>query len=289
MQRSIPEQVVPDKRLGRHVRHDPRSLSYPYRSAAPLVSTRHACHIPTLDQGDLGSCTGNATVHALASGPLWSTLSPTQQASLNEAEAVALYSLATTLDSSPGSYPPTDTGSDGLDVAKAAQQSGFINGYTHALSLNDALSALVAGPVIIGIDWMSTFDDPLPSGEMPFGGSVRGGHEVCLDQIDVENSRVWIHNSWGDGWGQSGRAWFSFDTLGRLLSSDGDATVFVPLTAPAPTPIPTPTVASIPVDQAELVAMVAAGKSWQTTIVSRLTKAGRLKTAFDDFVSKNVL
>lgn len=271
--RVIDEHTIPGRRLGRNVKHDPRSLRYPYRSSTPLVSVRHECHIPTLDQGDLGSCTGNATVHALASGTLyWSTLTPDQQSSLNEAQAVAIYSLATTLDDYNGTYPPTDTGSDGLDVAKAATNLGFINGYTHALSLNDTLAALVHGPVIVGVDWYSTFDEPKPTGEMPYGGYARGGHEVCLDQIDVENSRVWMHNSWSDAWGVQGRAWWSFDTLGRLLSSDGDATVFVPLTAPTPTPIPADGVQQ---------AMVDAGVAWEKSIVSQFTKAGKFKAAFD--------
>ena len=44
-------------RLGRHVRHDPRSLRYlyPAREVSGLVSVRHQRYIPVLDQGDLGS------------------------------------------------------------------------------------------------------------------------------------------------------------------------------------------------------------------------------------------
>lgn len=286
----IDEHPISGKRLGRHVHHDPRSLAYPYRAATTLVSAKHECHIPTLDQGNLGACVGNATVHALASGPYWTSLDPAQQASLNEAEAVKVYSLATSLDSYPGVYPPTDTGSDGLDAAKAAKTLGFINGYTHALSLNDALAALVAGPVIIGIDWYSNFDTPKASGEMAYGGTIRGGHEICVDQIDVENSRVWIHNSWGDSWGQAGRAWFSFTTLGKLLGANGDCTVFTPLTAPVPTPIPTPPPAGgIPLDQPALRAMVAAGNVWEKTVSSKTSAAGKFKTALDAFKAANGL
>ena len=121
--------------------------------------------IGVLDQGALGSCTGNATVDALGCSPYYETLTMgQQQGSLNEALAVKIYSLATTLDNYPGSYPPEDTGSDGLSAAKAAQQSGYISGYTHALSLNDALSALVLGPVIVGIDWYEGFDNPDTTG-----------------------------------------------------------------------------------------------------------------------------
>jgi len=155
--------------------------------------------------------------------------------------AIKIYSRATETDPWAGTYKPDDTGSDGLDAAKAATEFGYISGYTHALSLQDALAALTISPIIIGINWYSGMDNPLVSGEVSPTGTVRGGHEICLDEINVEKQIVWIRNSWSSGWGIKGRAYLTFDGLGKLLSEDGDATVFTPLSAPAPTPIPTPT------------------------------------------------
>lgn len=281
----IDEDAVTDKRLGRHVKHDPRSLRFPFRTNTPLVSTAWSDYLPAYEQGDLGSCTGHATVHALGFSPFYDTLSDTLRGSLTGDTAVRIYSRATELDAWEGVYPPTDTGSSGLDVAKAAAELGYISGYNHALSLHDALAAVMTGPIIVGVMWYSEFDNPHSTGEMPLDGYERGGHEVCVWKVDVENERVWIKNSWGPSWGQDGTAWWSFDTFGKLLDNYGDATVFVPLTAPAPTPIPVPApepvLDSIPLDDPALEQLVTAGNAWEKSVISRITKAGKLKIAFD--------
>jgi hypothetical protein len=239
------EQQVPGRRLGRHVKHDSRSLLYPFKaSSIPLVSARWSVEgDPVLDQLDVGSCVGNASVGTTICSnhnPLHSALSDEQRGGLNEDLAVRVYSLATELDDFPGTYPPEDTGSDGLDGAKAMTKLGYITGYTHTFSLNDALAALTLSPVILGINWYAGMDNPTQDGSVSATGTIRGGHEVCLDEIDVEHERVWIRNSWSAGWGIRGRANLSFTGLGTLLSQDGDVTVFAPLSVPAPTPVPTP-------------------------------------------------
>jgi hypothetical protein len=247
--RHIPEHppTHPDAgRLGRHVRHDPRSLAYlhPAKSLGTLTSVKHRRYAPVLDQGSIGSCTGNAAIGAVGTGALFQALAgnpgcPSEtDAAADEKQAVELYSAATKLDNVRGTYPPDDTGSSGLAVAKAAQKAGLISGYTHATSLEAALTALAAQPVITGVSWYEGMDTPDADGRMRVSGQVRGGHEFVLDQLDVENRLVWMTNSWSESWGVSGRAALSWDDFGRLLDEDGDVTVFTPVTAPAPQPSP---------------------------------------------------
>ncbi len=217
----IPETHVFGKRLGRHVHHDPRSHNFKHAALPVLTSQKWVRHCEVYDQGELGSCTGNAMAGAIMTGPLYK---PTRV--LHEAQAVRLYRIATRLDDIDGQYPPDDTGSSGLAVCKAAKQFGYIKGYTHAMNLQAALSGLVHGPVIIGIAWFEGFDSPIGSAaELQISGSIRGGHEVVLDAIDVDHKYVSGTNSWGPTWGARGKFCMTWDTFGELLNQEGDCTI----------------------------------------------------------------
>jgi hypothetical protein len=248
--------------LGRLVQHDPRSLAYP----APVGvwdSVQHDSHAPILDQGNLGSCTGNAMAGALSYDPLW----PAVARPIDETFAVELYARATQLDAWPGSYPPDDTGSSGLAVSQAAREAGYLSGYQHAFTIDAALTALMDGPVITGIDWHDGMFDPDQSGQVHPTGQVAGGHEICADGIDKHNGLVWFRNSWGPGWGVDGRFSLAVADWSQLLSAKGDATTLVPADAPAPQP-----------DYDQL--LIAAMDPWEKGIISKLTKAGKAAAAY---------
>jgi hypothetical protein len=221
----IQEKPVAGQRLGRHVEHDPRSRGFQVSAPPVLKDARHERHCPSFDQGNLGSCTGNAMAGALMTEPFFK-----DGRSLQESDAVSLYTRATHLDRLPGIYPPDDTGSSGLAVAKAARESGYITAYQHAFGLQQALGALVDGPAIAGVNWYDSFDNPNADGECPLTPTAqcRGGHEIQLFGIEVEAKRVWVYQSWGPEWGglKNGTFWFSWDTFDRLLHEQGDVTTF---------------------------------------------------------------
>lgn len=216
------EQAGPG-RLGRHREHDERSRAFAvFRPTGlptkPVTWTRRA---PIFDQGNVGSCTGNALAGVLGTD----SNGRTGAATVDEQDALALYQLATRLDRIPGEYPPDDTGSSGLAVAKAAQKSGLIKGYRHAFGLAEALHALQAGPAIVGITWLAGCDEPDGNGLVRYGGDVRGGHEIELLAHDPAARTVTFANSWSAGWGRDGYFDMSWSDLDRALRDGGDVTV----------------------------------------------------------------
>ncbi len=219
----IPEHVVDGKRLGRHVRHDPRSKNFPADRAPSVRSVTHHSEGLPLNQGALGSCTANALCGALNSGHVG------HHTPLKEHDAVKLYGVETILEGKP--YPPHDPGGSGLFVCKAAKDEGMISSYTHAFGLQHALEALVIRPVITGINWYTSFDTPDPTGlvEITPKATVRGGHEVMAYGIDADKELVWLWNSWGTTYADGGRFAMSFATWETLLNHTNKGDVTVPI------------------------------------------------------------
>lgn len=221
--------------LGRKVEHDEESRNYPFR--AKIVKHHNVIHdlpFTVLDQGDLGSCTGNAAAQCFNSAlfrPVRRRLNKGRL--LYEADAVKLYSLATSLDEYPNeTYPPTDSGSSGLGVAKASKQLGYIDRYTHTFSFNAFCLAVQEQPVIVGTQWTNDMFNPVSSrlGAFAVPGAltqdnIAGGHEYLAIGINWDASWLRFRNSWGKNWGTRGDFYMSFGDFENLLKADGDATV----------------------------------------------------------------
>lgn len=214
--------------LGRHVEHDPASRGFAAAKAVVLKSVEWTFHGTVLDQGQVGSCTGNAAVDSLMTGPYFDHLGKV----FTEADALSVYELATRIDTIPGSYPPNDTGSSGLAAMKACQLKGWISGYQHAFGLDHALGALQLGPVITGITWYNDMFTPDANGFVSLTGSVAGGHEIAVVGYDSATAAVKCLNSWGAGWGLGGFFWLKASDWGSLLANNGDVTVPVMLKSP---------------------------------------------------------
>lgn len=229
----LPEVVVPGMRLGRHIAHDPRSLAFAYvADDRPLIAKRWARKAPILDQGNVGACTANALVGWIGSDTAARPGTP----AVDEALALAVYHDETLIDGYPGTYPPDDTGSDGLAAGKVAVQRSWATGYRHAFDVADALHAVCyVGPVLLGIAWRTGCDRPTSTGRIHWSGAVRGGHELLIDEVrpvakrdgtlDETKSLVGITNSWGAGWAAQGRCFLSVADLRRALAQQGDVTI----------------------------------------------------------------
>lgn len=256
-----------DPRLGRHVQHDPRSLRYAH-GVLPKTAIRSvdwARRVPIFDQGDLGSCTGNAAAGLVgtdsqARAGLTSVTIDSDVLPVDEDFAVHVYELATSLDEFDGQYPPTDTGSSGIGAAKALVSLGLAARYTHAFSLTVLQSALQSGPVMAGTVWLNSMFDTDRDGYVIVdrNSGEAGGHEYVISAYDATRQAYRLDNSWGTSWGVRGSAWYRQSDLQWLLSQDGDVTVPAWATAPAPPSPPAPTPAADP----RLVEALALMQAW---------------------------
>jgi hypothetical protein len=231
--------------LGRHQVLDARSLAYQQRhDGRALRPKMWDPAIPVLDQQNLlaqgihtsqlvdgaddveglGSCTTNAGTAALsvlldAAGRTRAGL-PDDAVGAEE-WAIRLYAEATRADEFDAyQWPPADSGSSGLGVARALKARGLIGFYTHALDADAIAAALQDGPLMVGLPWFNAWFTP---GRDHFVDTVpywrtsglAGGHEVCAigledvaqyadGRVIPERTVLRLRNSWNRSWGDDG-------------------------------------------------------------------------------------
>jgi hypothetical protein len=118
--RKFEEVVHEGMRLGRNLWLDGRSLAYMVENdvegmGQPFLNQAWERVLPILDQGHVGSCTGNAGTGALGTQPFYdafghSVLPADDDPIAAEEFAVQLYTDATLIDGYPGEYPDEATG-----------------------------------------------------------------------------------------------------------------------------------------------------------------------------------
>jgi hypothetical protein len=241
--------------LGRNVYLDSMSKMFAVQpTSTPVASIRHAAFIGILDQGQVGSCTGNASCSCAYHAPFFSAQALIQpwenQYTPDETGAQSWYHDNTANDSYAGTWEPDDTGSDGLTSSKMAVKAGVASGYQAALDLDSSLQQLMKVPGITGIPYYNSMFDAPSSGLLtvtPSSG-LAGGHELCVDEIVAADAPgngtgkllVGGPNSWGSSWGAQGRWYLTGADWWELRKNNGDVYYWVPSTSPAPTPTPVP-------------------------------------------------
>lgn len=207
--------------LGRLHAPDVRDQNYPMRALLaapePLVS-RTWRTVMVRDQGQTSQCVGYGWRGWMDCAPIMDSprvgIQPTQ-----------IYVSAQLADE----WAPTPH--DGTSVraaAKVLQTAGLIASYHWAQSLVDVQQWLCQqGPVVLGTLWTEAMFTPDDEGFVTPDGPLVGGHCYLAVGISVKRQAVRCVNSWGRGWGESGRFWLRFNDLAGFLGADGEAAAAV--------------------------------------------------------------
>lgn len=192
---------------------DPRNALYPATVDPALVLRSYTWACPVvLDQGDDGACVGFSRTHELAA-------KPKPVAGLTNRAGFAFYERAQDVDEWPGSdYEGTSV----LAGVKVAKSLGWYGSYRWAQTWADAARVVgYKGPVVLGIPWFTGMFDPDASGYLHPTGQVEGWHAILWPGINVTRKDITLHNSWGPGWGNNGRARMRWPEFQQVIGTDG--------------------------------------------------------------------
>jgi len=205
--------------------HDPRSRDYPVRGAARLPQSKRWTPGVVLDQGREGACVGFGwTAEALAT-PVKVNFNKVKAAPVNDPQRVAsfVYNQAKSIDEWPGEdYDGTSVNAG----AKIMRSLGLVKEYRWAFGVDDMITALQKGPVVIGIPWYESMYEA-PNGKVVIGGRNVGGHCLLVTGYEIRSGvpvYTW-RNSWGPEYGTGGSAEINHHDLGFLLRQNGEACV----------------------------------------------------------------
>jgi hypothetical protein len=238
--------------LGCNIHLDSRSWDYALQpKATPILDVWHTPHISILDQGRIGSCSGNGSTSCAYHDPFFTSGASPWKYTADEFGAQAWYHQNTVEDSYAGTWEPDDTGSDTTTSSKVAKEAGVCSGFQMSGDLDSSLEALQTRPGITGIPWYQSMFDAPSSGllDVDMTTPLAGGHLLCVDRIITASAPgngtgvvlVSGPNSWGTSWGDGGRWVMKASDWWALRQREGDCFFWTPNSQPAPTPTPQPT------------------------------------------------
>lgn len=250
--------------------HRDKIFSHPILPAdlPASVDLSQLYNVPVVDQGELGSCTGNGIASALG------YLQLIEKENLIYPSRLFIYYNERVLEGT----VDVDAGAEIRDGIKSVVNLGYcsetdwvydINQFAvkpSSVAYTDAtnelvklyqkvtvdsisiMSALASGyPVVVGFTVYDSFFNSV-NGDIPMPAlteGVQGGHCVIVVGYNQDTRKFKFQNSWGTGWGNKGFGTLPYEYLGSTIYGGdywiitGDTSVGPP-SPPGPTPNPTP-------------------------------------------------
>lgn len=244
---------------------DPRDKIFPLKltltALPPAIDLTQMYAVPVVDQGNLGSCTGNGIAGAL------SYLEQKEGAPMVYPSRLFIYYNERVIEGTVSQ----DSGAEIRDGIKTVVEQGICpetewpydinkftiqpppSAYAHALQdlvksyqrvavdATSIMTALASGfPVIVGITVYDSFMNST-NGDIPMPDlateTIQGGHCVIVVGYDQQTSRFKFQNSWGTHWGAGGFGELPFAYLGNPQFG-GDYWIITADEAASPTPPP---------------------------------------------------
>lgn len=214
-----------EKSFGRVFIPDERDTAFPMQSAIEAKAEVPEYHYSWEgwqgDQGPRPTCVAYAWLHWLEAGPVTHAPHGPDAGPLIDPEA--LYTEAQRLDDWPGEEPAYE-GTSVRAGAKALQARGLVGTYRWAFDAETVMDAiLTTAPVVLGSYWMLGMMEPDDEGIIRATGPAVGGHAYLAIGGNRDRGMIRILNSWGEPWGEGGRAWLPMEDLEKLLGWAGEA------------------------------------------------------------------
>ena len=210
--------------LGRAgVHHDPRNRLFRALAVPPpraLVPNTLWWSRDVYDQGSESSCTAQAAVGLLRTGVHYRRGFTDWSRFDDPDERHRLYRRAQTVDPWEGDYEGTSTDAP----FKILAADGVISAWRWLFGEPELREWLTwYGPAVVGTIWTDGMFTPDRNGYIVPTGVTAGGHAYRLAQYSQRRDAYRVVNSWGRGWGQSGRAWIRSVDMADLLAQQGEA------------------------------------------------------------------